>query len=506
MNITNNKFLPSWGRLGGGFLCLLLSLPLSAQQPREVKLTLDETITLARRQSVNAAVALNELKTAYWEYRSYKADLLPEMSLSGTIPAYNKRYNTYQREDGGYSYVRNDYMQMDGSLSIKQNIWLTGGTLSINSSLNFLRQMTGGDPDNRNQYMSVPVALTLNQPIFGVNTTKWNRRIEPVRYKEAKANFLTATENVAMSAISHFFNLLLAKERVSIARQNLDNAKKLYEVAKAKREMGQISENDLLQMRLNLLNEESSLTENESSLKSNMFALRSFLSIDDDVDIVPILPDSVPEVSIKYEDVLDHALRNNAFASNIRRRQLQADYSVAIAKGNLRQVTLHAQVGFTGTSRTMRTAYDNLKDNQIVQVGVSIPLVDWGKRRGQVKVAESNREVTKSRLRQETANFHQDLFILTEQFNNQSRQLNIAKEADRIAEKRYKTNVETFMIGKISTLDLNDAQTSKDQARQNRISELFSYWYYYYQLRSITLWDFANNCDINADIERIVKQ
>ena len=170
--------------------------------------------------------------------------------------------------------------------------------------------------------------------------------------------------------------------------------------------MGQISENDLLQMRLNLLNEESSLTENESSLKSNMFALRSFLSIDDDVDIVPILPDSVPEVSIKYEDVLDHALRNNAFASNIRRRQLQADYSVAIAKGNLRQVTLHAQVGFTGTSRTMRTAYDNLKDNQIVQVGVSIPLVDWGKRRGQVKVAESNREVTKSRLKQETANFH----------------------------------------------------------------------------------------------------
>lgn len=487
------------------FPVLFLSLPLSAQQPQEMRLTLDETITLARRQSVDAAVALNELKTAYWEYRSYKADLLPEMSLSGTIPAYNKRYSTYQREDGGHSYVRNDFMQVDGTLSIKQSIWLTGGTLSINSSLDFMRQMTGGDTNNRNQFMSVPVALTLNQPIFGVNTTKWNRRIEPVRYKEAKANFLSATEHVAMSAISHFFNLLLAKERVNIARQNLDNARKLYEVAKAKREMGQISENDLLQMRLNVLNEESSLTENESSLKSNMFALRSFLSIDGEVDIVPVLPDSVPDVDVKFEDVLNHALRNNAFASNMRRRQLQADYSVATAKGNLRQVTLHAQVGFTGTAGTMRNVYDNLKDNQIVQVGVSIPLVDWGKRRGQVKVAESNREVTKSRLREETANFHQNLFILTEQFNNQSRQLSIALEADRIAEKRYNTNVKTFMIGKISTLDLNDAQTSKDQARQNRISELFSYWYYYYQLRSITLWDFALNCDINADIERIVK-
>ena len=37
-------------------------------------------------------------------------------------------------------------------------------------------------------------------------------------------------------------------------------------------------------------------------------------------------------------------------------------------------------------------------------------------------------------------------------------QLQIANEADKIAEKRYNTNVETFMIGKISTLDLNDSQ------------------------------------------------
>ena len=102
-------------------------------------------------------------------------------------------------------------------------------------------------------------------------------------------------------------------------------------------------------------------------------------------------------------------------------------------------------------------------------------------------------------------NFNQNLFILTEQFNNQSRQLQIADEADRIAQKRYKTNVETFMVGKISTLDLNDAQTRKDEARQKHISELFYYWYYYYQLRSLTLWDFAANTDINADFDEIVR-
>ena len=100
---------------------------------------------------------------------------------------------------------------------------------------------------------------------------------------------------------------------------------------------------------------------------------------------------------------------------------------------------------------------------------------------------------------------NQDIFLLVANFNNQAQQLEIAEEADQIAEKRYKTSVETFMIGKISTLDLNDAQNSKDEARQKHISELYYYWYYFYQLRSLTLWDFERNMELEADFEDIIK-
>ena len=466
-------------------------------------ITLDEAITLARVQSVNAAVALNELKTAYWEYRTFQADLLPEVNLSASVPSYAKSYNSYQQSDGSYTFVRNNFMQMSGELSINQNIWLTGGTLSLNTSLDFMKQLDGTKDE---RYMSVPIALTLNQPIFGVNTFKWNRRIEPIRYAEAKANFLSETEEVTMTTINYFFSLLLAKENVIIAKQNLENAEKLYEVAKAKRRMGQISENDVLQLKLNMLNAQSALTDYESSLKSNMFQLRSFLALGENEELEPILPDTLPSMLVNYQDALDKALANNAFAHNIRRRQLEADYNVAKAKGNLRQITLFAQVGFTGTDQNFKGAYDPLKDNQVVEVGFRIPLLDWGKRRGQVKVAQSNREVVQSRLRQESMDFNQNLFILVEQFNNQRAQLDIADEADAIAQQRYKTNVETFMIGRISTLDLNDAQVSKDEARQKHISELFYYWYYYYQLRSLTLWDFEKNTNIDADFEAIIKK
>lgn len=465
-------------------------------------LTLEEAIMLARVQSVDAAVALNELKTAYWEYRTFRAELLPEVNFTATLPSYQKGYTSYQQNDGSYTYVRNNYMQMNGQLSIDQNIWFTGGTLSLNTSLDFLRQMDGSS-DNR--FMSVPLALTLNQPVFGVNQTKWNRRIEPVRYAEAKAAFLSATEEVTMTTINYFFNLLLARENVAIAKQNLENAEKLYEVAKAKRRMGQISENDVLQLKLNVLDARSSLTSNESALKSHMFTLRSFLALGENEELIPEVPDSVPEVRLEYADVLSKALANNSFAQNIRRRQLEADYEVAKAKGNMREITLFAQVGFTGTDRRFDTAYRRLKDNQVVEIGFKIPILDWGKRRGQVKVAQSNREVTESKLRQESMNFNQNLFVLVEQFNNQQTQLHLADEADKIARKRYHTNVETFLVGKISTLDLNDSQSQKDEARRKHINELFYYWYYYYQLRSLTLWDFAAGTGIEADFEKIVK-
>ncbi|WP_320935233.1 TolC family protein [Bacteroides nordii] len=478
---------------------LAFSQILTAQNEREI--TLNEAIALARTQSVDAAVALNELKTAYWEYRTFRADLLPEVNLTGTLPNYKKSYSSYQNSDGTYGFVRNNYLELSGDLSIDQNIWLTGGKLSLSTSLDYIRQFGG---NGKEQFMSVPINLELTQPIFGVNKLKWNRRIEPVRYEEAKAAFISATEEVTRKTITYFFQLLLAKETLATARQNELNAEHLYKVAGAKREMGQISENELLQLKLSALNAKAATTEAVSNLNANMFQLRAFLGMDENTKLEPVVPESAPDIRMEYNEVLSKALERNSFAQNIRRRQLESDYAVATARGDLRSVDLFASVGYTGLDKEFTSAYNHLLDNQIVQVGVKIPILDWGKRRGKVRVAKSNREVVLSKIRQEQMNFNQDIFLLVEHFNNQAQQLSIAKEADIIAQQRYKTSIETFLIGKINTLDLNDAQNSKDQARQKHISELYNYWSYFYQIRSLTLWDFERDTELEVDFEEVI--
>ena len=84
------------------FVLAAICLPLAVSAQKEREITLNEAIAMARMQSVDAAVALNELKTSYWEYRTFRADLLPEINLKGTLPNYNKSYGLSLRHISAY--------------------------------------------------------------------------------------------------------------------------------------------------------------------------------------------------------------------------------------------------------------------------------------------------------------------------------------------------------------------------------------------------------------------
>ncbi len=327
-----------------------------------------------------------------------------------------------------------------------------------------------------------------------------------MRFAEAKAAFISATEDVALATVRQYFALILSRENVTIARQNLENAETLYRVAMEKREMGQISRNDLLQMEANVLEARSELTDFQSSLRADMFALRAFLGLDGDAEIEPVVPFDVPDAEVAYDKALDYALANNSFARSMVRRRLEADYAVAKAKGDMRGIEIFVQLGYTGTDSELGAAYGRLHGNQLAQLGFEIPLLDWGKRRGRVKVAESNRRVIESRIKKESMEFEQNVFVLVERFSNQREQLRIAARNSEIARQRYETNYNTYLIGRISTLDLNDSRQRKDEAARTYVNELYRFWNYWYQLRSITLHDFEHNSDINADIARLVRE
>ncbi|MDR2084773.1 MAG: TolC family protein [Bacteroidales bacterium] len=491
------------------FLILLFSIfnsPFSILHCQDTLIiSLNDAISRSITNSVDAVVAKNEYKSSYWEYRTYKAQMLPEISVDATLPYYSKSYNSYQSEDGSYTFVKTDYSILDAGLSISQNIPFTGGVISMESSLERLRQY--GENGSKD-FMAVPFSVTLEQPLSGYNHLRWLRKIETMKYKEAEQKLIADLEDVSHIAIQYYFNFLLGQINLEIAEQNLKNSQKIYSIAEAKRKIGQISETDMLQLKVSLLKAESYMTDAKASFDNRMFQLRSYLGISEAVILLPVIPDlfarEIP--LLHYSDVLEMAHSNNSFTQNIQRRMLEASQNVSQAKSDRWNASLFLSFGMSNQDALLSETYnvENWRDNQIINLGIRTPIIDWGKSKGKVKIAEANREVVISRIEKEKIDFNQNIFLIVQNFNNQSKQLSLAKETDEIAQQRYQTSIETFILGKIDVLNLNDAQVSKDEAKRNYMEQMFLLWSYYYQIRSLTLYDFVNNSELTINYDAFV--
>lgn len=480
---------------------LLFVLPSSATV-RDFRM--HEAILLARTQSVSAATSRNQLRAAYWRYVANRATLLPEVSFASTLPDFKSGYNLQQNSQGHYDFIRTNVMRLSGELSVVQNIPWTGGTIGLLTSLE--RVATYGSSRSQQQFLSVPVSLTLTQPIFGVNTFKWENKIEPIRYKEAQQNYMNEVEQTTREAIKRYFDLLIAQETLSSSQQNEVNAQKLYEIAKVRRQNGEISLNDERRLQLNLLQAVSARTSDETNWRAQLFRLQSYLGLASGDTLVASLPEMIKHNPMQFDEVYSYATTNHSLQRYVARRRLEADYAVAKAKGQRYGIDLFASVGYTGKDETLGKSYENLIDNQTVRIGVRVPILDWGKRKGDVKTAEWNREVVETQLQREIQSFEQDIYILVERYNNQQFQLQVAEQSDSIAQLRYQTSIEVFLLGKIGVLELNDAQQSKDNARIARIRQLWQFWDYFYRIRALTLHDFTGILPIDNEIEEIVRR
>jgi outer membrane protein TolC len=468
------------------------------------KLTFDDVIKLAEEQSPNALMAKHRFRASYWQYRTFVAQYRPSLTLTGTTPDYSTAY-TRVYVNGQWEYVATNMLQNIGALSLSQNIGPTGGTISLESDLTLQNDFEA----KTNKYITVPLSVRLVQPIFRYNALRWQRKTEPLKYEAAKKTFLANIETVHMDAVRNFFNLALAQINKQIAEMNYSNADTLYRIAKGRYQLGTIAEDELLQMQLSWLNAETARKQADMNLRDREIRLRSFLGYNEGVRIELILPSQIPNLQVDMKEVLDLAMKNNPDILNQQLTLLNAQSSLAQAKGEKGlNGNIFASYGLQGKDPDFSTAYDmnNLNKNQGVRIGFTLPILDWGLGRGKYKMAKSSLELAQVQVQQAQVDFQQNLFLDVEQFNMQKNQVGIAALSDTVAQKRYEVTKQRFLIGKIAVLDLNDADTRKDQNRRAYVQSLQDYWNYFYNIRSLTLFDFINRKPIETDYEKLLAQ
>jgi len=482
-------------------ITISLSANLSAQEVK--RLTLDNVVTLAEEQSPNALIAKHRFRASYWQYRTFIAEYRPSLTLSGTTPDYSTAYSrVWNSTTSQWDYRATNVLQNLASLALTQNIGLTGGTISLNSDLTLENNLE----EETRRYITSPVSVRLTQPLFRYNALRWQKKIEPLKYEEAKRTYLSNVEDVHLMAVQYFFNLALAQINREIAQTNMMNADTLYQIAKGRYNLGTIAENELLQMELSYLNAGTAINESEITLKDRELKLRSFLGFNQNVRLELIIPTEIPALQVEMTEVLKLAEENNPDLLALDIQLVQAESSVAQAKAEKGlNANLTASFGLRNQDEYFKPAYAQSNQQQSVRVGFSLPILDWGLGRGRYKMAKSSQELTQVQVQQSRIDFEQNLMLDVQQYNLQDDQVMIAAKSDTVASKMYEVTKQRFLIGKIDVLELNNADTKKDSNKRSYIQALNNFWTYYFNMRSLTLYDFVNKKPLDTDYDKLIE-
>ena len=139
----------------------------------------------------------------------------------------------------------------------------------------------------------------------------------------------------------------------------------------------------------------------EIALKRAMFSLASYLNFDKNTEIRLRLPSRPRNMEISVDKALELARANNPTFLELRQQILEAQQQVDKTKKEaMFNAQINASVGFNQVSKNIQDAYKNLQQQEIVSLSVSIPLVDWGVRKGKHNIAKNNLLVTETSAKQ----------------------------------------------------------------------------------------------------------
>lgn len=466
-------------------MLLALAGPLAAQEP----LTLARAIELAQAQSHQARAAVATREAARYRDRAFYSRLLPQISLGGTLPSYNRSIIQVLQPDGSTLFRPQDQTNATMTMTMSQKLPVTGGDFFITSSL--ARLAVSGENSFSN-YSSTPISFGLRQDLRRPNEAAWDRREQPLRWDLSERQYLEAREDIAIQTATLFFDAYAARVALNNAIKNSAVNDTLYTLNKGRYEVGRIGENDLLQSELALLRSRTTLDGARLEQDRAFAALRLALNLPATAPLDIVVVSSVPEFEADTARAVSEALRNSSRMSDVALQEVQARRRVTEARLTTGMgATLQASYGYNATGPEASLAYQNLQEARTFSLSLSMPLLRWGAHKETVRAAEAERDRQVSLGQSTTEQTAQDAHFAALQLSQARRNLALSAKGDTVATKRFEVALNRYVIGRIPIDNLYVAQNEKDQALTQFVQALRGYWQAYYRLRRLTLYDFA---------------
>ncbi len=423
----------------------------------------------------------------------FKAGMKPQLNLNINAPNFFKTSREVVQPNGSIIFQPLSQNYSTVSLTGSQFIPQTGGSVFFYSDLQRFDDFNLND----RLYNGIPLRVGITQPIFGFNSYKYDKVIQPLSLEVAEKQFNYDIEGIHLQVVDLYFDALSAQANLEIAQTNLDINQKLIEIARERYALGKISENDLLQLQLELNGARKSILRADIVTKNAAQQLYTFLrqEIDLDTEFPSFsIPSSPTSLGIDKSLLLIEARKNRPEISGLilEAARLEKELSRTSNENGI-QVGLFASLGLARGSRNLESIYSDPITEQQVSLSVSIPVLDWGKRKKSMQIIKEQQSLLHERsltLDQQIESLLNQKIMFLEELEEE---ISLQKEITEVSEKRFSISQQRYVLGDISITDLTLAQREKDQSKRDFINTLRDYWTTYYEVRQMSGFDFIEN-------------
>lgn len=390
-------------------------------------------------------------------------NFLPQVTLGASFSENHFENPTYINSDGSVSTYPTTIISSELAINDSGNVYQRVDTLAV------------GIPEGKTRSSSYDISASLS--LF-----EGGRRIFLYKYarNQAKINelsLLDAQKTLARNIAQQVVSVLSTQKLLELNKKLRDQRKDAYDLAKARFDVGAVTELDVLQAEIELGSAENSIRSTERDLQAQREALNQLLGIDlksrypiaEATDITPYQFDveHLIESAHQYRTDLEIAMRQ-IDQTKYNLKASRADYLPRLTIGATRSRSEQSGAGesFTLNPRNKNTSYWlsanwNIFDGFTREYNIATQKV------ARNRALENERDLRLS-IEKSVRDAYSNLATVFDQMQTTERNRDLAERTLNLERERYR-------LGATSALALRDAQVTYAQAETDHLSKQLEY-------------------------------
>jgi outer membrane protein TolC len=283
----------------------------------------------------------------------------------------------------------------------------------------------------------------------------------------------------------------MAQKNLAIAREELTNTQKSYDIIKNKVDAGLAAKEEFYQAELNLATSKSTLQNNEVNFENAKDQLKLYLGMDLYEDILVLADIEANPIKIDLDKAIENGLDSRM---ELRQREIDIETSqfAMIETKSLNEFRgdMNLRFGFSGDNENVGQIYKSPTRSPSVNIGFNIPIFDWGEKKARIAAQEATIKSQELNLSEEKKQIIIGIRQVFRSLKNQLNQIEIAKQSETNAQLTYEINLERYQNGDLTSMDLNLFQTQLSSKKLELAQSLINYKIELLNLKIQSLYDF----------------